>query len=98
MPYYKNTNNQVFWLDDQDSPVDWLEAGCVEISKEQADSLIEESKQASFNAMSYVEKRRMHYPPITDYLDGIVKDDQQQIQKYIADCLAVKTQFPKDQS
>ncbi len=40
-------------------------------------------------------KRKESYPPATDYLDGIVKGDQAQIDKYIADCLAVKERFPK---
>jgi hypothetical protein len=35
------------------------------------------------------------YPPITDYLDGVVKGDQTQIDKYIADCLAIKAKYPK---
>ena len=41
-------------------------------------------------------KREISYPPITDYLDGIVKGDQAQIDKYIADCLAVKAKYPKE--
>lgn len=45
------------------------------------------------NAYKY--KRITEYPPITDYLDGIVKGDQAQIDKYIADCLAVKAKYPK---
>jgi len=32
---------------------------------------------------------------MTDYLDAIVKNDQAQIDKYIADCLAVKARHPK---
>lgn len=39
--------------------------------------------------------RSDEYPPITDYLDGVVKGDQEQIDKYIADCLAVKAKYPK---
>lgn len=35
------------------------------------------------------------YPPMAEYLDAIVKDDEAQKQKYIADCLAVKTKYPK---
>lgn len=35
------------------------------------------------------------YPPMSNYLDGIVKADQAQIDKYIADCLAVKVKYPK---
>ena len=44
---------------------------------------------------SYIAKRAAEYPPITDYLDGVVKGDQTQIDKYIADCLAVKAKYPK---
>jgi hypothetical protein len=32
---------------------------------------------------------------MTDYLDGVVKGDQAQIDQYIADCQAVKTKYPK---
>jgi len=44
---------------------------------------------------AYKAKRASEYPPITDYLDGVVKGDQAQIDKYIADCLAVKAKYPK---
>ena len=39
--------------------------------------------------------RASEYPPMSDYLDGIVKGDQAQVDKYIADCLAVKAKYPK---
>ena len=44
---------------------------------------------------AYKAKRAAEYPPITDYIDGVVKGNQAQIDKYIADCLAVKAKFPK---
>ena len=44
---------------------------------------------------AYVSKRQAEYPPMTDYLDGVVKGDQAQIDKYIADCQAVKAKYPK---
>ena len=44
---------------------------------------------------SYKYARAAEYPPMTDYLDAIVKNDQAQIDKYIADCLAVKAKYPK---
>jgi hypothetical protein len=44
---------------------------------------------------TYIENRLREYPPITDYIDGLVKGDQEQIDKYIADCLAVKAKYPK---
>jgi hypothetical protein len=51
--------------------------------------------QAYIDASAYKAKRASEYPPITDYLDGVVKGDQTQIDKYIADCLAVKAKYPK---
>jgi len=51
--------------------------------------------QAYVNAHVYIAKRASEYPPITDYIDGIVKGDQAQIDKYIADCLAVKAKYKK---
>lgn len=47
---------------------------------------------------AYKRKRAAEYPPMTDYLDGVVKSDQAQIDKYIADCLAVKAKYPKANS
>ena len=43
----------------------------------------------------YKRLRAVAYPDYRDYLDGIVKGDAAQVQKYIADCLAVKARFPK---
>ena len=45
------------------------------------------------NAYKY--KRIKEYPPVTDYLDGVVKGNQAQIDAYIAACQAVKTKYPK---
>jgi hypothetical protein len=45
---------------------------------------------------AYKYKRKEEYPPHADYLDGIVKGDDAQIQKYIDDCLAVKAKYPKE--
>jgi len=44
---------------------------------------------------AYKELRAAEYPPITDYLDGIVKGDNAQVQAYIDACLAVKEKYPK---
>lgn len=53
--------------------------------------------EASF-APSYAMQRAGEYPPITDYLDGLVKGDQAQIDAYIAACQAVKAKYPKPES
>ena len=51
--------------------------------------------EAYVAARAYRQKRAAEYPPITDYLDGVVKGDQDQIDAYIAACLAVKAKYPK---
>ena len=51
--------------------------------------------QAYIDAHAYIAKRQAEYPSFIDYLDGVVKGDQAQIDKYIADCQAVKTKYPK---
>jgi hypothetical protein len=51
--------------------------------------------QAYADAHAYIDKRKAEYPPITDYLDGIVKGDTEQVQAYIDACLAVKAKYPK---
>ena len=40
--------------------------------------------------------RAKEYPDFREYLDGIVKGDNDQVQKYINDCLAVKAKYPKE--
>lgn len=39
--------------------------------------------------------RANEYPPMADYLDGIVKGNDAQVQAYIDACLAVKAKYPK---
>jgi hypothetical protein len=55
----------------------------------------ETAVQAYIDAHAYIAKRQAEYPPFTDYLDGVAKGDQAQIDKYIADCQAVKSRYPK---
>ena len=54
--------------------------------------------QTEYDNNKYQRDRQPNYPPMTDYLDGIVKGDQAQIDKYIADCLAVKEKYPKGEN
>jgi hypothetical protein len=44
---------------------------------------------------AYKAKRQQEYPPVTDYLDAIVKGDQAGIDAYITACNAVKAKYPK---
>ena len=53
------------------------------------------AEQAALAATEYQRQRAAEYPPIADYLDGIVKGDTAQVQAYIDACLAVKAKYPK---
>ena len=46
----------------------------------------------------YQRDRKQEYPPIEEYIDGVVKGDQSQIDEYINKCLAVKVKYPKPNS
>jgi hypothetical protein len=55
----------------------------------------ENAIQIEIDNHAYIERRQAEYPDFREYLDGIVKGDQAQIDKYIADCQAVKLKYPK---
>jgi hypothetical protein len=56
-----------------------------------------ESQATEVERLNLLKSNRANeYPDFKEYLDGIVKGDQAQIDKYIADCLAVKAKYPKN--
>lgn len=65
----------------------------IDFTEEQRYTFFESISEAK--AIEYQIQRANEYPPITDYLDGIVKGDQAQVQAYIDACLAVKAKYPK---
>jgi hypothetical protein len=88
MPHYKDLNNGLHFIDDA-SFAHYLPEGCVEVTDAEAQAL------RPVHELTYAQKRAAEYPPMTDYLDGVVKGDQAQIDKYIADCQAVKAKYQK---
>ena len=74
--------------------LDWLDQEQTQPTEEEC--VAEAARlQADYDALEYKRLRAPEYPPITDYLDGIVKGDQEQVDAYIAACQAVKTKYPK---
>tara|TARA_R110000868_G_scaffold340178_1_gene600835 strand:- start:248 stop:514 length:267 start_codon:yes stop_codon:yes gene_type:complete len=86
--HYKAPDNSLHFIDD-DAYAHLLPVGSVAITDEEAEAL------RPVYIPTYAQKRAAEYPPYTDYLDGVVKADQAQIDKYITDCLAVKAKYPK---
>ena len=54
-----------------------------------------EYKIPEYDPNLYATYRKNAYPPMEVYLDAVVKGDQEAIDKYIADCKAVKEKYPK---
>ena len=61
-----------------------------------AEEKLWDEKQVELAKTQYQRDRKVEYPPMEDYLDGIVKGDTAQVDKYISDCLAVKAKYPKE--
>lgn len=76
------------------SGIIWLDQEQTKPTQQEVSAEIELIKKEKANS-AYQRLRAAAYPPITDYLDAVVKSDQAQIDKYIQDCLAVKAQYPK---
>lgn len=66
----------------------------IKVSEEEVVAL-QAAEAARLAAIPYQQLRAAEYPPMTDYVDGIVKGDHVQVQAYIDACLAVKTKYPK---
>jgi len=65
--------------------------------EEEFDSMMaaEVARNNELTRTQYQRDRAAEYPDFRDYLDGIVKGDQVQVQAYINACLAVKAKYPK---
>lgn len=53
--------------------------------------------QEEYDNYKYRFEREEEYPDFREYLDAIVKGDEEQMQTYINKCLAVKSKYPKPQ-
>jgi hypothetical protein len=88
MFYFKDQNDGFYAVEDLSIRVP---EGAIQITQEEAEAII----ASNVVPLTYAQQRAAEYPPMTDYLDGVVKGDQAQIAKYIADCQAVKAKYPK---
>lgn len=89
-----NPDAQVSWLGEDTESIVWHD-GTTKISDSELQAKITEM-DAEYDAQAYSRARASEYPDFREYLDGIVKGDEAQKQKYIDDCLAVKAKYPKN--
>jgi len=99
MKHYIDANNQL-WAFELDGSQDHLITESMQpLTDAQANAhraAVAAARAAAHQAsLSYAQKRAAEYPPMADYLDGVVKGDQAQIDGYVSACLAVKAKYPK---
>ena len=81
---YKDSEGAIHWLFEGEPKEDWVEMEVPEMPIPDINVQI-----------PYDFARRNEYPPIEEYIDGVVKGDQAQIDAYIAKCLEIKAKYPK---
>lgn len=91
MPHFKNTNNELFWLDDGDDPAVWLPQ-CTPITDEEADFIRAQQTQAAQAALTYAQKRAAAYPSFADQFDLLYHGGYDAWKAAID---AVKQEYPK---
>jgi len=89
MKHYKDVQGKFYGTEGA------IPEGCVEVSIAEINAANEVAAVAAFNALPYGVKRSAEYPPMSDYLDAVVKGDAVAQQAYIDACLAVKAKYPK---
>lgn len=94
MKYYTDNTGTVFAYE-LDGSQDHLIGDKTAITEAQAKEINEQKQQDAFNALSYAQKRAAEYPPIVDYADAWVKNDEVALEAYRQACLAVKAKYPK---
>jgi hypothetical protein len=109
--YNYNPNNKVYtFVDEADPdplvPGRWLvpanattieppELKINEVARFVEETQIWEVVEIKQPVIPYYILRAREYPPIFEYIDGIVKNDHEQINKYIKACQEVKAKYPK---
>jgi hypothetical protein len=96
MKHYINpSTNEIYAYESDGSQDSWIPDYYIPISDQDANDMRENIQREKWDALTYTQKRALEYPDFREYLDGIVKGDQAQIDKYISDCMAVKAKYPK---
>ena len=94
MKIYKDEEG-LFYAFEEDGSQDFLiKVGMVQITNEEHIAELETKKQTYLNDRTYNEKRIAEYPLIFEYIDGVVKGDQEQINAYKSAWNAVNAKYP----
>jgi hypothetical protein len=76
------------------SGIEWLSKDQSKPTEDEVNAEISVLTQ-QWESKQYQRNRKEEYPDFVDYIDGLVKGDQDQMQAYIDACNAVKQKYPK---
>lgn len=63
-------------------------------SEEEINTTFQQIK-AEYLTLEYQRQRAQEYPPLTDFADAWVKNDEQALEEYRQKCLVIKAKYPK---
>jgi hypothetical protein len=93
--HYKDANNNLFGFAADGSQNHLKPDGLIEITMLEVEQIGKENAEKELAKMNYVEQRLRAYPPMSNFADAWVKQDEAALEKYRQDCLAVKARYPK---
>ena len=91
MKHYKDSNNNIYAYELDGSQDSIIPIKYIAITDSEADAIL----LSQVIPLTYQQLRAIAYPPMSNYLDAIVKNDSIALKAYIDACLAVKAKYPK---
>jgi hypothetical protein len=91
MPHFKDSENKLYWLDENDDPAVWL-PNCTQITEEETAAIRAEQQAAAEIALTYAQKRAAEYPSFADQFDLLYHGG---IDAWKATIQTVKAKYPK---
>jgi hypothetical protein len=96
MKHYKDPiTNEIYAYEADGSQDALIREDLVAISDAEADAIRADKQQASFDALTYAQKRAAEYPPVGDQLDALWKGGVA-AEEMLATVMAVKAKYPKE--
>ena len=95
MKHYKDpSTDEIYAYEADGSQDDLIREDLIAISDVEADAIRAGKQQASFDALTYAQKRAAEYPPVGDQLDALWKGGVA-AEEMLAIVMAVKAKYPK---
>lgn len=99
MQHYKDAHGNLYGFATDGSQDHLKPAGLTRITsaEAQAQGIInyEKQRQADLAQADYVRQRLSAYPNLGEFIDAWVKNDEEALEEYRQQCLAVKAKYPK---